>query len=321
MCAQREGLSQPDGKFNLEISTANGRKVFHCWKCEPKFAGSLDRLIKKYGSASDYELYKSYKGLTDFEDDEDKEYEEAEYARIGLPKETILFSDIDLKNPEHFEAYNYLITERKLTKKTILRYRLGFCIEGKYSKRIIIPSYDVYGEVNYFVSRTYDPRVKKRKYDNPQSDKDALIFNEGFIDWDSPVFLVEGVFDMFSVPNSIPLLGKTISKLLYLRLKEYQPKIIIILDPDAWTNEMNLYDILKLIYDDETNKILVVNLTGEYDVDEIRKFLGEDEVIKRLYGARKLNDMDYFDKKTIKNDFNSKYEKNAYYRYSGTSKF
>ena len=58
-CQEREGLPYPDGKFNLEINT--GKRKFHCWKCdEPKFSGSLKRLIYLYGSKSDYDLFKSY---------------------------------------------------------------------------------------------------------------------------------------------------------------------------------------------------------------------------------------------------------------------
>ena len=68
----------------------------------------------------------------------------------------ILFSEMDNGNCEHFEAYNYLINDRKFTRDIILKYRLGFCTSGKYEKRIIVPSYDKNGEVNYFVARNYD---------------------------------------------------------------------------------------------------------------------------------------------------------------------
>ena len=30
-CQEREGLSYPDGKYNLEINT--GKRMFRCWKC------------------------------------------------------------------------------------------------------------------------------------------------------------------------------------------------------------------------------------------------------------------------------------------------
>ena len=298
-CQEREGLAYPDGKFNLEINTV--RRVFRCWRCEePRFSGSLRRLIRTFGTSIDYELYKSYEDI--YGDLEYREDEEREYIAVKLPNEMILFSQMDGSNPEHFEAYNYLINERKISRDIILKYRLGFCTNGKHAKRIIIPSYDKNGEVNYFVARSYDPKEKKRKYLNPEADKNKFIFNEGLIDWgDSLLFIVEGVFDMLSLPNAVPLLGKTMSTTLYYKLKELKPKIVVALDPDAWINEMNIYNTLQLIYGEKDNNILVLNLKGKYDIDETRKLMGEGEVIKLLYGARKLNDNDCFDKKIISN--------------------
>jgi len=305
-CQEREGLAYPDGKFNLEINTA--KRMFRCWKCdEPRFSGSLGRLIKLYGSRIDYEMYKSYAQIyTDYSDDYDGD-DDVEYVGVKLPEETISFANLEVGNPEHFEAYNYLVAERKISRDIILKYRLGFCTTGKYAKRIIIPSFDVNGEVNYFVARSYDPKVKKLKYLNPKVDKDKIIFNEGLVNWDSLVFIVEGVFDMFHVPNSIPILGKNISETLYLKLKEFKPKIIVLLDPDAWKNEMEIYHTLKLIYDDEEdeNNIRITNLKGNYDIDEINKNLGKDEIIRLIYGARKLNNNDCFDNKMT-------YEKNKF---------
>ena len=158
-------------------------------------------------------------------------------------------------------------------------------------RSIIVPSYGVNGNVTYFVSRTYDKR-QKVKYDNPKHDKGSIIFNEGLINWDSVVFLVEGVFDMIRLPNSIPLLGKDISELLFKKLSKYKPKIIVVLDPDAWMGEMDLYDTLRLIYDIDVDSVRVLNLLGEYDIDEITKNLGHGEVLKKLYSARALNDED-----------------------------
>ena len=64
-CQEREGLRYPDGKYNLEINTA--KRVFRCWKCEePRFSGSLGKLIRLFGSEIHYELYKSYASLSIF---------------------------------------------------------------------------------------------------------------------------------------------------------------------------------------------------------------------------------------------------------------
>ncbi|MDA3781544.1 MAG: hypothetical protein PF487_15155 [Bacteroidales bacterium] len=313
-CQEREGLSYPDGKFNLEINTK--RRLYRCWKCEePKFSGSLGRLIRIFGNTVDYELYKSYAGVfQDYSFDED----EKEYIQVKLPDEMISFSQMDATNPDHFEAYNYLVNERKLSREVILRYRLGFCTSGKYANRIIIPSFDKNGEVNYFVGRYYgnDQKIRKKMpYLNPNADKDIIIFNEGLVNWDSVVFIVEGVFDMLSLPNAIPMLGKTLSTTFFMKLKELKPNVVILLDPDAYKNSVELYYTLHAIYIEHEERVKIVKLPTNEDIDELRRNQGIDELIKILYSARGLTVNDYFiqklqkpyDKSTRRYGNNSKY--------------
>lgn len=312
-CQERDGLRYPDGKYNLEINTR--RRLFRCWRCDdPKFSGSLGRLIRMFGSNADYEIYKSYAGIyQDYTYDED----EKEYVQVKLPDEMILFSQMEVGNLEHFEAYNYLVTDRMISRDIILKYRLGFCTTGKYAKRIIIPSYDKNGEVNYFVGRNYDTANKMKKpYDNPKSDKDRIIFNEGFVNWDSTVYLVEGAFEMLSFPvNIIPMLGKTISTTLFHKLNELKPDVVVLLDPDAHKNAIELYYMLHTIYVDCEERVKIVKVPYEKDMDELRKKRGIDEVIKSLYGARGLTVDDYFIQKLQK-----PYDKGAG-RYNSYSKY
>jgi hypothetical protein len=311
-CQEREGLSYPDGKYNLEINTA--KRMFRCWKCdEPKFSGSLGRLIRMFGSYADYEMYKAYAGIFH---DYDYSEDEKEFVPVKLPEEMIPFAQMEVGNLEHFEAYSYLVTERMLTRDIIFKYRLGFCTTGKYAKRIIIPSYDINGEINYFVARAYDKTLKK-PYDNPKSDKDRIIFNEGFVNWDSTVYLVEGAFEMLTFPvNIIPMLGKTISTTLFFKLKELKPNVVVLLDPDAHKNAIELYYLLHTIYVDCEERVKIVKIPFEKDMDELRKKRGIDEVIKSLYGARNLTVEDYFNNKLQK-----PYDKRAGRSYNPHSKF
>lgn len=307
-CGEREGLLHPDDKFNLEINTA--KRAFRCWKCEdPIFSGSLGRLVRIFGGDAEYELYKSYAGtFYDYSNIED----EKEFELVKLPNEMIYFSQMDTNNPNHFEAYNYMINDRKLTRDVLIKYRLGFCMTGKYSKRIIIPSFDIDGEVNYFVARSYDPILKKKKpYMNPYANKDRIIFNEGLINWDSTVYLIEGVFDMFSVLNSIPMLGKTLSTTLFYRLKELKPEVIVLLDPDAYIKSIELFYMLSAIYEDCEDKVKIVKLPTTEDIDELRRNHGIKTVIKALYSARDLNIDDYFAVK-LKKPYEKRYTKRRF---------
>ena len=311
-CQERDGLLYPDGKYNLEINTA--KRVFRCWKCdEPKFSGSLGRLIKIFGSNSDYQVYKSYASIfNDYEYTED----EKEFVQVKLPEEMIYFSQMDISNPDHFEAYNYLVNDRMLNRDIIFKYKLGFCTEGKYGGRIIIPSFDESGEVNYFVSRKYKDNIKQ-KYLNPKVDKRKFIFNEGMINWDSTIFLVEGVFEMLSFPiNTIPMLGKDLLDTLFFKLKEMKPNIVIILDPDAYKSSIDLYYKLHSIYIGEEEKVKVIKLPTKDDLDELRKKYGKDVLIKTLYTARGLTVDDYFMRKIY-----NPYEEKKYRRYNSYSEY
>lgn len=288
-CQQRDGLSVGDDKYNLEINTE--KRVFRCWKCDsPKFSGSLGRLIKIYGSPSDYELYQSYAGsIIDYFDSDD----EKDFGFVELPNEFIPFSKLDSNNPIHLEAYNYMVLERQIEYSILVKFGIGFCTEGKYWGRIIIPSYDQQGDLNYFVGRAY--KGQKPPYMNPKSDKDVIIFNEGLINWDSTIYIVEGVFEFLSFPvNTVPQLGKTLSSAFFFKLKHKKPEIVIILDPDAYRNSIEIYRRLSIIYGDESDKIKIVRLRGNYDMDEIRKKFGKDSLIKKLRTARQLEVEDYF---------------------------
>ena len=115
----------------------------------------------------------------------------------------------------------------------ILRYRIGYCRKGLYHGKIIIPSYDANGSLNYFVARAYyDEDVYKHK--NPPTSKDIIGF-ELHINWNLPIILVEGAFDAITIKrNVIPLFGKTISNTLKRRIVEKGVKeIYICLDKDA----------------------------------------------------------------------------------------
>ena len=310
-CQERDGLLYPDGKYNLEINTA--KRVFRCWKCEePRFSGSLGKLVRLYGTKVDYELYKSYAEV--FQDYQYFKDEEDDIIVVNLPSEMISFANMDSSDPNQFEAYNYLVNDRMIPRETILKYRLGFCLEGKYANRIIIPSYDEFGDINYFVARAYKSGMKP-PYKNPKVDKMKIIFNEGLINWDSTVYLVEGAFEFLSFPiNVIPLLGKDLSIPLFYKLKEKKPNIVILLDPDAHKTAVQLFFKLQTIYLGVEERVKIVKLPTMEDLDELRKRAGKKELLKALYSARGLTINDYFISKLHKpNEYYRRYKSNSKY--------
>lgn len=104
-------------------------------------------------------------------------------------------------------ALNYL-KKRNLTPYDIFRYDIGYCEEGEYENRIIIPSYDRNYELNYFIARSFTGH--ELKYKNPPISKDIVAF-ESFINYNEPIILCEGFFDAIFIKNNcIPLMGTSL---------------------------------------------------------------------------------------------------------------
>ncbi len=152
-------------------------------------------------------------------------------------------------------------------------YNIGFCDNGSHSNRIVVPSYDKSGELNYYVARSWIP-FTKAKYKNPEAEKDKIIFNEHLIDWSQDIFLVEGVFDAFFLPNSIPMLGKHLSSLLFETLYNKAKKnIIVSLDGDAFNNSIKIYE--ELNGGELYNRIKIVKLPKDKDVCDLKGQIDE----------------------------------------------
>jgi DNA primase len=112
------------------------------------------------------------------------------------------------------------------------------------------------------------------KYKNPTAEKDKIIFNESIIDWDKDIYLVEGVFDGFFLDNSIPMLGKKLSALLFETLyTKAKGNIIICTDGDAWNDGLKIYHELNggTLY----NKIKIIKLPKDKDVCDLRGQINE----------------------------------------------
>jgi len=260
VCAIEKGLDQTDGKGNLEINY--GKHVYKCWACSETNSthGPLGKLFDQFASKKQKKVYLLIKP------EELKKEEEEKKIQLRLPEGYISFKDSNKRFIPHIEAMRYL-TSRGITEDIIKKYNIGYTVTGDYSYRIIIPSYDIDGTLNYFIARSWVP--KKMKYKNPPVPKDEIIFNERLINWDKDIYLVEGVFDGFFLDNSIPMLGKKMSKLLFETLyNKAKANIIICTDGDAWKDGLRVYDELNggVLY----NKIKIIKLPKDKDVCDLR---------------------------------------------------
>ncbi len=262
-----KGLEQGDGKGNLEINYKHN--VYKCWVCAESHEthGSLHKLLKKYGTPRQYKKYQLLRP-------EEVEIGRKVYKQVRLPKEYIPFKNVSLGmklTPQFKQAWNY-IKSRNITDEMIEKYNIGFCYQGLYENRIIIPSYDINGDLNYFIARSYLSKTKM-KYKNPEVDKENLIWNENLINWDEPLFIVEGAFDSIFLENSIPMLGKFMTQNLFNKLYTSAKKIIIVLDPDAWSDAEKLFH--KLNCGKLMGKVWIVKLEGDKDIADLKGDLSQ----------------------------------------------
>ena len=96
------------------------------------------------------------------------------------------------------------------------------------------------------------------------------------------------------------MLGKTLSTTLFNKLNELKPDVIVLLDPDAYKNAIELFYTLYTIYVGCEDRVKIVKLPTEEDLDELRRNKGNDEIIKCLRNARSLTIEDYFIQKLHK---------------------
>jgi DNA primase len=264
VCAEEKGLDGGDGKGNLEINY--GKHVYKCWSCGETHGthGPLGKLFDQYATKGQKKVYNLIKP-------EELKQEDIKRPKLRLPEGYTTFQDSNPRFIPHMEAYRYL-QSRGITDEMIERFKIGYTVSGDFAYRIIVPSFNKEGVLNYFTARSWVP--KKMKYKNPSVPKDEIIFNESLIDWDKDVYLCEGPFDSLFLSNSIVMLGKKMSKLLFETLySKANAKIIICCDGDAFEDGLRVYQELNggRLY----NKIKIVKLPIDKDVCDLRGQIDE----------------------------------------------
>ncbi|CAB4129704.1 DNA primase [uncultured Caudovirales phage] len=222
-------------KGNLEINI--NEHVYKCWSCgqENGTHGVLGKLIDIFGTKNQKKTYDIFKP-------EEHKSKHVELKKLKLPKEFISIKDANPLHIPHREVLKY-IKSRGITDEMIEKFNIGFATDGDYGGRIIIPSYGMDDEINYFISRAWFNT--KNKYKNPEYPKETIIFNEKLIDWNKPIYLCEGAIDGFFTPNPVVLLGKILHDLLFETIyTKAKSDVIICLDADAWKDAQKLYNQL-----------------------------------------------------------------------------
>jgi DNA primase len=250
--------------------------VYNCFTCHPKTTGKTPvSLLKKIGAPSEAIIeMKSY-----FANDSTKIEVEKDSISIIIPKEFVSLCESTDTSLEKRQALVYL-KNRMVTASDIQKYNIGYCTTGRYRNKVIVPSYDSRGRLNYFIARSFE-KEPKQKIDSPPCNKSEMIGFDYFINWNVPVILCEGVFDAIAIKrNAIPLFGKTIPKALMIKLLQPEVKTVYLaLDDDALMESIDhaqrLLDLGKEVY--------LIQLQGK-DPSEI----GFEGMVQYLQNAKPL---------------------------------
>jgi hypothetical protein len=211
----------------------------HCWACGFK-AHTLAPLIRKHGTRDKLAEYvERFMPLVERgKQGRWLDIDEPEPTKLALPKDFRLLVTASLRDPDVLAMRRYLLDPiprgRGIAERDMWYFKLGYSNEARWLRRVLVPSFDAQGELNYFVGRAID-RFRKPKYDNPDANKLPIIFNELNIDWTRELVICEGAFDLMKCPdNTVPLLGSDLNEqsALFNAIVAHGTPVVLALDSD-----------------------------------------------------------------------------------------
>lgn len=281
-CSFNKGLLNGDGKHNLEVNYLKNK--FRCWSCydSDNMGGSVIKLIKRFGTIQNLKDYSLVNPII-----QNEELTTLPSEVITLPEDYVELSICSKDFPKYKEVTSYL-KYRGITDEIISKYKIGFTLVGKFANRIIIPSYNLNNELDFFIARSF-LKWGKPKYLNPEFKKTLIHFNESMINWDATIYLVEGAFDGIVCPNPIIILGKVVSDKLFYDLQYKATGLVVIaFDGDAYNDAVRLYKQLNTL--NLYNRVRIVKLGEEWDLSLVNQKQSKKGVYNVLKTAHKLKE-------------------------------
>lgn len=263
----KQGL--PVRKRKLAIALEKN-DVWHCWVCGRK--GHIIGVLHKF---CDREAYLEY--MNRFADKDSiriNTHEEEEQTISVLPPDFKMLA-IHQTGGYAKQALRYL-KKRGITDRDLWYFKFGITDgrcetdEGwKWENRVIMPSFDDKGELNYFCGRAMGEA--KFKYNDSEAQKTHIIFNELNIDWTQELTIVEGIFDLIKCnDNAVPLLGSDFrdTSALFMKILQHKTPVLLALDNDM--SDSKIPWIVKMLMRAGIH-VRVLDLDGYKDVGEMTK--------------------------------------------------
>jgi DNA primase len=246
-------------KFIVRIDTGQ----YHCWVCDARGA-SIAKVLRKLSP----EVAARWEGVSGSHQRRFVD-EVIEAPKVELPIGFRLLAEcLDSRDPDTRACINY-VHERGLGLREMWYFRLGFIRRGRLARRVIMPSFDSEGKLNYWTARAIDKDVIG-KYVNPSIPRGEFIFNELNLDWRQEMTLVEGPFDLTKCDsNATAILGSNMSRksALFQAIARNRTPVILALDSDMpekqhkWAKALSEFDV----------PVKVLDLGGNKDVGEMTR--------------------------------------------------
>jgi hypothetical protein len=147
------------------------------------------------------------------------------FKKIIKPKKEIddlIILDEKSNNEYVKKAIQYC--RSRLVSKTIWK-KWYVCEKGTFKNRLIIPFYNDKKDMIYYQGRSLGDDYPK--YLNKEDGKDDAIYNYYSIDKKKPVYVFEGIFDSLCIPNSIAILGLSMTDVVQNKIDELDTKWIM----------------------------------------------------------------------------------------------
>lgn len=246
-------------KFIVRIDTGQ----YHCWVCDARGA-SVAKVLRKLSP----EVAARWEGVAGSHQRRFLD-EVTEAPKVELPMGfRLLAESLDSYDPDVRDCLRY-IQDRGLGLREMWYFRLGYVKRGRLARRVIMPSFDADGKLNYWTARSIDKDVVG-KYINPPIPRGEFIFNELNIDWRQEVTLVEGPFDLTKCDsNATAILGSNMSRrsALFQAIARNRTPVVLALDSDMpekqhkWAKALSEFDV----------PVRILDLDGYKDVGEMSR--------------------------------------------------
>ena len=194
-----------DRKFKLSISPDMG--AYHCWKSGKH--GPLWKLVMILDKCSKQEaIEKIYtENSLAFYDEKIQAFRNKSQKKLAVPNKKNEVARL----PKYFKLIDSngvgeinkkaisVLDQRKIDP---IKWNIGYCYDGDFKRRLIIPFFDKNKKFIYWIARSLFGQ--QPKYLNPSTEvfnvyKEQIVFSRTWDFADQDIIIVEGVFDAISL--------------------------------------------------------------------------------------------------------------------------